>query len=210
MKLYTYWRSQATFRVRIALNLKGLHAQPVELDILKGDQFRDEYRQLNPQMAVPTLIDDDGSPPLTQSLAILEYLEERYPTPPLLPAGFRDRAYARALALALAADAHPFVTPRVRGYLERELHADRPAVIKWMLHWMMAGLATVEANLARDPRTAEFCIGNAPTLADLCLVPHIVSAKIFPDFDFSPYPTAMRIFERCMSLDAFRSVAPAR
>ena len=209
MKLYTYWRSQATFRVRIAMNLKGLEAETVELDILKGDQFTDQYRRLNPQAVVPSLIDGEG-PPLVQSLAILEYLEERYPEPALLPKDLRDRAYVRALALTLAADTHPFVTPRVRKYLEHELHVDAAARLQWMVHWMHAGLRAVEAHLVRDGRHGRCCFGDRPTMADLCLVPHIRSAQIAPDFDFAPYPIAMRIFEHCMSLDAFCSVAPAR
>lgn len=209
MKLYTYWRSQAAFRVRVALNLKELRADTIELDILKGDQSGDEYRKLNPQMVVPTLLDGEG-PPLVQSLAILEYLEERYPEPPILPKDLRDRAYVRALAQALAADAHPFITPRVRNYLEHELNIDAPSRVKWMLHWMHAGLRTVEAHLSRDGRHGRCCLGDTPTIADLCLVPHIRSAQIAPDFDFSPYPISMRIFEHCMALTAFRSVAPAR
>jgi maleylacetoacetate isomerase len=209
MKLYTYWRSQATFRVRIALNLKRVSAETIELDILKGEQFSDQYRRLNPQTVVPSLIDGNG-PPLVQSLAILEYLEERFPDPPLLPRDLRDRAYVRALALTLAADAHPFVTPRVRSYLENELHVDAPGRLRWMLHWMHAGLRAVETHLARDGRHGRNCLGDEPTMADLCLIPHVRSAQIAPDFDFAPYPIAMRIFEHCMSLDAFRSVAPAR
>ena len=207
MKLYAYWRSQATFRVRVALNLKGLKTETIELDIIKGEQFVDEYRQLNPQMAVPTLLDGEG-PPFVQSLAIVEYLEERYPKPPLLPKDLRDRAYVRALAQSLAADAHPFVTPRVRKYLEHELHIDAPGRTRWMMHWMREGLRTVEAQLARDGRHSGCCLGDTPTMADLCLVPHIRSAQIAPDFDFTPYPISMRIFEHCMSLEAFRSVAP--
>jgi hypothetical protein len=123
MKLYTYWRSQASFRVRIALRLKGVIAETVSLDLLKGDQFDASYRTLNPEMVVPTLLDGEG-PPLVQSLAILEYLEEKYPQPPLLPMDLRARAHVRGLAQMLAIDAHPFIVPRVRKYLEQELHLD--------------------------------------------------------------------------------------
>src|SRR5262249_5973223 len=121
MKLYTYWRSQASYRVRIALRLKGIAAETVSLDLLKGDQLDPAYRALNPEMVVPTLLDGEG-PPLVQSLAIIEYLEERYPQPPLMPADVRARAHVRALAQMLAADAHPFIVPRVRKYLDEKLH----------------------------------------------------------------------------------------
>ena len=124
MKLFTYWRSQAAYRVRIALGLKGLAAEKVTLDLLAGDQFAADYHKLNPEGVVPTLIDDEGAPPLVQSLAILEYLDEKYPEPPLLPRELRARAHARALAQMVAMDAHPFIVPRVRKYLEEELHLD--------------------------------------------------------------------------------------
>jgi maleylacetoacetate isomerase len=209
MQLYTYWRSQAAFRVRIALRLKGLDAELLPLDLLKGDQHAQGYRELNPQMAVPTLIAEDGTR-LVQSLAILEYLDERHPEPPLLPRAASARAHVRALALALAADAHPFVTPRVRSYLDKELGLDGARVLQWMQHWMASGLRTVEAELARDPRTGSFCLGEEPTLADLCLVPHVTACKMFPSFDFAPYPTTLRIHEHCMSLAAFRAAAPTQ
>ena len=208
MKLYSYWRSQATFRVRIALNLKGLKPDTtIELDLLKGDQHASDYRELNPQMAVPTLI-EGNNPPLVQSLAILEYLEERYPEPPILPRDPYERAYVRALALTLAADAHPFVVPRVRSYLEKEMHVDGPSLLKWLLHWMSTGLSVFETHLAQHKRAGRFCLGDKPTIADLCLVPHVTSAKIFPAFDFSPYPLSMRIFDQCMMLEPFRAAAP--
>jgi maleylacetoacetate isomerase len=209
MKLYTYWRSQAAFRVRIALKLKGVDAELATIDILKGDQFTDSYRALNPEMVVPTLIDGEG-PPLVQSLAILEYLEEKYPNPPLLPNDFRARAHVRALAQTLAADTHPFLVPRVRKYLEEELRVDEPTRIKWLLHWVKTGFQTIEAQLARDPRTGRFCCADSPTFADICLVPHVLTAKIFPNFDTAPFPTVMRIFQNCMTLDAFVYAQPAR
>ena len=136
MKLYTYWRSQASFRVRIALRLKGLVAETTSLDLLKGDQLDPSYRMLNPEMVVPTLLDGDG-PPLMQSLAILEYLEEKYPQSPILPVDLRARAHVRGLAQILAMDAHPFIVPRVRKYLEQELHLDEPARMKWLRHCSM-------------------------------------------------------------------------
>ena len=188
MKLYTYWRSQASFRVRIALRLKGLAAETVSLDLLKGDQFDPAYRELNPEMVVPTLLDGDG-PPVMQSLAILEYLEEKYPQSPLLPEDFRARAHVRGLAQMLAMDAHPFIVPRVRKYFERELHLDEPTRMKWLRHWLDLGSRTIEDVLARDPRTGRFCWGDRPTIADICLVAHLTSAKMLCDSDPAPYPT---------------------
>jgi maleylacetoacetate isomerase/maleylpyruvate isomerase len=193
MKLYTYWRSQASYRVRIALRLKGLVAEMISLDLLKGDQFDATYRALNPEMVVPTLIDGDG-PPLVQSLAILEYLGEKYPQSPLLPADLHARAHARGLAQMLAMDAHPFIVPRVRKYLEQELHLEEPARMRWLTHWLDAGSRAIEDVLARDPRTGRFCCGDHPTSADICLVAHLTSAKMLCDRSPAPYPTARRIF----------------
>ena len=209
MKLYTYWRSQASFRVRIALRLKGLVAEMVSLDLLKGDQFDPAYRALNPEMVVPTLLDGDG-PPVMQSLAILEYLEEKYPQSPLLPEDFRARAHVRGLAQMLAMDAHPFIVPRVRKYLERELHLDEPTRMKWLRHWLDLGSRTIEDVLARDPRTGRFCWGDRPTIADICLVAHLTSAKMLCDSDPAPYPTARRIFDACMQIEAFALEHPLR
>jgi maleylacetoacetate isomerase len=209
MKLYTYWRSQASFRVRIALRLKGLAAETVPLDLLKGDQFAATYRKLNPEMVVPTLLDGDG-PPLRQSLAIIEFLEEKHPHPPLLPSDLRARAHVRALAQMLAVDAHPFIVPRVRKYLEQELRLDEPARMKWLAHWLDAGTRAVEDVLARDPRTGRFCCGDLPTVADICLVAHLTSAKMLCDRDPAPYPTARRILDACMQIEAFALEHPLR
>src|SRR6476660_9459703 len=203
MKLDTYWRSQASYRVRIALRLKGSIVEMVSLDLLKGDQFEATYRALNPEMVVPTLIDDDG-PPLVQSLAILEYLDEKYPQPPLLPAD------VRGLAQMLAMDAHPFIVPRVRKYLEQELHLDEPAQMKWLAHWLDAGSRAIEDVLARDQRTGRFCCGDHPTIADICLVAHLTSAKMLCDLSPTPYPTARRIFSACMEIEAFAVEHPLR
>jgi maleylacetoacetate isomerase len=209
MKLYTYWRSQAAYRVRIALRLKGIEPELIAIDILKGDQFSSDYRALNPEMVVPTLIDGDA-PPLVQSLAILEYLEEKYPQPPLLPRDLGARAHARALAHTLAVDAHPFVVPRVRKYLEQELRADEPARLKWLRHWMDEGLRAFETLLVRDRRTGRYCCGDAPTIADICLAAHVTSAMAFPDHDAARYPTAQRIFQACMQLEAFSATHPSK
>jgi len=194
MKLYTYWRSQASYRVRIALRLKGLVAEVVSLDLLKGDQFEATYRAINPEMVVPTLIDGDG-PPLVQSLAIPD---------------LRTRAHVRGLAQMLAMDAHPFIVPRVRKYLEQELHLDEPARMKWLTHWLDAGSRSIEDVLVRDPRTGHFCCGDHPTIADICLVAHLTSAKMLCDRSPAPYPTARRIFNACMDLEAFAVEHPLR
>jgi maleylacetoacetate isomerase len=209
MKLYTYWRSQASFRVRIALRLKGIAAETVSLDLLKGDQFDKAYRALNSEMVVPTLIDGEG-PPLAQSLAIIEYLEEKYPQPPLLPGDIRARAHVRALAQMLAADAHPFVVPRVRNYLHEELGLDEVARLKWLRHWLEAGSRAVEDVLARDPRTGRFCCGERPGIADICLVAHLTSVKMLCECDPDSYPTARRILDTCMQIEAFALEHPLR
>jgi maleylacetoacetate isomerase len=210
MKLFTYWRSQAAFRVRIALRVKGIAIEKVSLDLLKGDQFAVDYQKLNPESVVPTLIDDEAAPPLTQSLAILEYLDEKYPDPPLLPVELRARAHARALAQMVAMDAHPFIVPRVRKYLEDELHVDEAARAKWVRHWLDAGSDAIEAVLARDLRTGKFCVGDQVTVADICLAAHLTSAKLFGGRDPSDYPTAGRIYANCMAIDAFAAEHPLR
>jgi maleylacetoacetate isomerase len=209
MKLFTYWRSQAAFRVRIALGLKGLRTETITLDLLAGDQFADDYQKLNPEGVVPTLIDGAG-PPLVQSLAILEYLDEAYPDPPLLPKELRARAHARALAQMVAMDAHPFIVPRVRKYLEQELRLDEAARATWVRHWLDAGSRAIEAVLARDPRTGRFCVGDQVTVADICLAAHLTSAKLFGGRDPNDYPVAGRIYANCMAIEAFAAEHPLR
>jgi len=209
MKLYSYWRSQASFRVRIALRLKGLVAETISLDLLKGDQFEAAYRTLNPEMVVPTLLDGEG-PPLVQSLAILEYLEEKHPQPPLLPVDLRARAHVRGLAHILAIDVHPFIVPRVRKYLEQELHLDESTRMNWLRHWLDLGSRSIEEVLARDPRTGRFCCGDQLTIADICLVAHLTSAKMLCNSDPASYPTAQRILDGCMQIEAFALEHPLR
>lgn len=206
VKLYSFWRSQATYRVRITMRLKGLKAELVTLDLLKGDQFDASYRAVNPEAVVPSLIDGDG-PVLTQSLAILEYLDEKYPPPPLLPKDLRERAYVRALGQMLAMDAHPLVVPRVRKYLEEELKLDEPARNKWQRHWMELACDAFEHTLARDKRTGKFCFGDSITIADCCLVPHVTNMKMLGT-DMARYPTMARIFDTCMQLEAFSAEQP--
>lgn len=208
MKLYSFWRSQATYRVRIALRLKNLAMRLVTLDLLKGEQFDAAYRAVNPEAVVPSLVDGDG-PVLTQSLAILEYLEEKYPQPPLLPKDLHARAHVRALGQMLAMDAHPLVVPRVRKYLEEELKLDEPTRNKWQRHWMELACEAFETVLARDPRTGKYCVGNDITIADCCLVPHMTNMKMLGT-DLSNYPTMARIFDTCMELEAFAAEQPMK
>ena len=207
MQLYTFWRSQAAFRVRIALALKGLEVEMVYVDLFKGAQAAPAYRKLNPAMLLPTLVDGAG-PPLVQSLAIIEYLEEAYPDPPLLPKNPRDRAHVRALAHAVAVDAHPFVVPRVRNYLKKEFHVDERREMQWLQHWLDTATGVIEKMLSNDPRTGRFCFGNAPGLADACLIPHMASAQMLHGCAFDDHPTAKRIFNECMQLSAFAGAHP--
>ena len=207
MQLYSFWRAQAPFRVRIVLGLKRIEVEMVYVDLVRTEQSAPAYRKLNPSMLLPTLIDGNG-PPLVQSLAIIEYLEEVHPDPPLLPKAPRDRAHVRALAQTVATDAHPLVVPRVRNYLQHELHADEASRMRWMQHWLDSATGLIEQMLANDARTGRFCCGDRPGLADACLIPHMWSAQILYDFDFSPYPTVQRIFDECMKLAAFTAAHP--
>jgi maleylacetoacetate isomerase len=209
VKLFTYWRSQASYRVRIALALKGLEAELVTLDLLKGDQFVEDYRALNPEMVVPTLVEGDH-PPLSQSLAILEFLDEQHPKPALLPADAYGRARVRALAQVVAMDAHPFIVPRVRKYLEHELGLPEPTRNAWLAHWLNTASQAVETMLAHDTRTGRYCHGDHVTIADICLVAHLTSAAMLCGLEVEAYPTAARIFNACMQLDAFARTHPLR
>lgn len=211
MKLYSYFRSSASYRVRIALNLKGLPYDLVSVHLLKngGEQFTPEYRTLNPDALIPALIDDSiaGGAALTQSLAIIEYLDETHPQPPLLPTAPVDRAYVRSIALSIACEIHPLNNLRVLRYLKRELKVSEEDKDAWYRHWCEQGLAALETTLARDPRVGTFCHGETPTLADCCLVPQIANAQRL-NCDLSSMPTIMRINDACLSLDAFIKAAP--
>ena len=207
MKLYTYFRSQASFRVRIALNLKGIAREDSFLHLEKGDQFSAEYRAINPQMVVPTLIDGDIK--LLQSLAILEYLDERYPEPPLLPADPVARAWVRGLALINVADSHPLIVPRVRHYLTDVLKISEEQRLTWIQHWLRAGLEAMEALLAEHPSSESFCHGAWPTIADICLVTQVTPATTF-NLPLDPYPRVMRVFDTCMAIPAFADAHPAK
>jgi maleylacetoacetate isomerase len=209
VKLYTYYRSQASFRVRIALNLKGLARDDVFLHLEKGDQFAADYRALNPQMVVPTLI--DGETKLFQSLAILEYLDEKYPEPPLLPPhhDLAARAWVRGLAQINIADSHPLIVPRIRHYLTDDLHLSQEQLHGWIARWLSAGLAAMETLLAEHPESGSFCHGTGPTLADICLVTQVTPARTF-GLDLTSYPRVMHIHDNCLAMPAFAAAHPSQ
>jgi maleylacetoacetate isomerase len=206
MKLYTYFRSSAAFRVRIALNLKGLAYEPAFVHLAKGEHRAPAYGAVNPQALLPTL--EDGGRLLTQSLAILEYLEETHPAPPLLPKDPVERARVRSLAMFVACEIHPVNNLRVLQHLKRALGQSEEQVNAWYRHWIGDGLAKLEADLAR-PGTGMYCHGNLPTIADCCLVPQVFNAQRY-QCDTAPYPTVMRVFAACMELDAFDRAQPAK
>lgn len=205
MKLYNAWRSSASFRVRIALNLKGLLFEYVPVHLVKGEQFAQAFSSLNPSQLVPVLEHEGHA--LTQSLAIIEYLEEKYPQPPLLPHDPLERAYVRSVALAIACEIHPLNNLRVLNHLRDALKLDKSAIADWYRHWCDEGLAAFERQLA-DAATGRFCHGDLPTMADACLVPQIFNARRF-ETNVERYPTVMRIFDECMALEAFRKAEPS-
>lgn len=207
MKLHTYFRSSAAFRVRIALNLKGLAYEAAYVHLPRGEHRQPDYAALNPQALLPTL-EDEGRQ-LTQSLAIIEYLEETRPQPPLLPKDPIGRARVRSLALLVACEIHPLNNLRVLQQLKRALGQSEEQVNAWYRHWIADGLAKLEAQLARTGGTGRYCHGDAPTLADCCLVPQIFNAQRY-QCDTTAYSTTMRIFAECMKLDAFERAQPAR
>jgi maleylacetoacetate isomerase len=208
MKLYGYWRSLATCRVRIALNLKGAYYEEVPVDLMRGDQHSESYRALNPQAVLPSLvIDDDG--PLFQSMAILEYIEETYQEPPLLPVDPRGRARVRGLAQIIVSDTHPLIVPRVREFLEKDLGVDEAGRNKWIRNWVLNGLEAVEAQLVKETDTGLYCHGSIPSIADICLASQVFGAQLF-GFDTASVPTVMRIHAHCMKLEAFDHAQPLK
>ncbi len=210
MKLYGFWRSLATYRVRVAMALKGVHAEEISIDLLKGKQHTDEYKAVNPQGVVPALILDDDGPPLFQSLAILEYLEETRPQPPLLPRDPRGRARVRGLALIAAADGHPLITPRIRIYLEKELKVEEARRNLWLAHWTLTALEAIEGHLAKDKETGRYCHGDSLTLADICLASQVIGALAYFNCDTSGVPTVMRVYNECMKEKAFADAHPLK
>src|SRR5881409_2686963 len=189
MKLYGFWRSLATYRVRAALALKGIEVEQISINLLQGKQHAEEYKAINPQSVVPALVIDGG--------------------PPLLPKDPRGRARVRGLAQIVVSDGHPLVVPRIRGYLERELHQDEPARNKWLAHWTATALEALEAHLAKEKETGRFCHGDSPTLADICLASQVFGAKFF-NVGTEDVPTVMRIFGECTKIDAFDRSQPLK
>jgi maleylacetoacetate isomerase len=205
MKLFGFFRSSAAFRVRIALNLKGLAYEDAFIHLRRGDQRGGDYLAVNPQGLVPAL-EIDGKT-LTQSMAIVEYLDETHPHPPFLPPAPADRAHVRALAAIVACDIHPINNLRVLRYLSRPLGHDQAAIENWYNHWIAAGFEAFERLVAADRSTSEFCAGDRPGLADIALVPQVVNSERYR-LDLSPYPTLARIHANCMKLDAFAAAHP--
>ena len=209
MRLYDYFRSSAAYRVRIALNVKGIVPdERTYVHLRMGSQRAQDYLALNPQGLVPALELDDGSV-LAQSLAIIEYLDETHPEPPLLPADPVARARVRAIALSIACEIHPLNNLRVLNYLIGTMGVSREQKDGWYRYWIDVGFEALEKTLARDAATGRFCHGDAPTLADICLVPQMANARRF-EIDLSPYPTLIRIESACNALPAFAQAAPAR
>jgi len=209
LRLFSYWRSSAAYRVRIGLNLKGLPYDLAPVHLLRdgGEQHKAEFRSANPQGLVPVL--EHGQRMLRQSMAILEYLDEVWPEPPLFPATARDRQRVRALAQVIACDVHPLNNLRVLQYFEREWHVPQPERDEWVRHWICDGLDAFEAMLADHPSTGDFCDGMVPTVADCCLVPQLYNARRF-GIDIARFPTIQRIEAACLALPAFDAARPER
>ena len=208
MKIFSFWRSLATYRVRIALNLKGIVPDEViEVNLMKGEQRADAFRAVNPMMAIPALVDGEG-PAMFESLAIIEYLDETHPNPPLLPKDARGRARVRGLAQIVACDSHPLIVPRVREYLEHELALDEPTRMAWCRHWHTRALTALEAHLG-GKETGRFAHGDQVTLADICLASQAAGAKFF-NVDLAPFPNFARIAEACQKIDAFARAHPLK
>jgi maleylacetoacetate isomerase len=213
-ELFSYWRTSATYRVRVALNLKGMAAHEHDVDIDAGEQRGEAFLKINPMGAIPALVDHgaDGaaaSAPLTQSLAILEYLDEIHPAPALLPADALGRARVRSLAQMLAADTHPMVTPRVKKYLTTAGGFDDAAWRAWQVQWFGTGMRALEQRLAGEAGTGRFCHGDVPTLADICLASIVVVMRVFK-VEVAGTPTVDRIMAECEALEAFAKADPRR
>jgi maleylacetoacetate isomerase/maleylpyruvate isomerase len=210
-ELFSFWRTSATYRVRVAFRLKGLQPQEHNINLDAGEQRSAAFLQINPMGAIPALIDHGpGQPatPLTQSLAILEFLDETHPTPPLLPTDVHGRARVRSLAAMLAADTHPLITPRVKKYLTTAGGFDDAAWRAWQTHWFSTGLQALEQRLASEPETGLYCHGDTVTMADICLASLIAVMRVFK-IEVDGIPTVLRIVASCEQLDAFALSAPA-
>ena len=204
IKIYGFWRSIASFRVRVALRLKGLSFEEVPIDILSGEQFKPEYEAVNAECVVPTFIHNGHS--ILQSLPIIEYLDDIQPKPRLIPEDAKERAYARSLALMTIADAHPLVVPRVRNHLAKTFGADAKAIEDWGKHWTTEGLATYERLLARRA-PAPFALGAEPGLADICIAGQVVGAH-FLKLELGAFPAVAGLADRCFSMPAFATSHP--
>jgi maleylpyruvate isomerase len=209
MKLYTFFRSSASYRVRIALNLKGLAYESIPIHLRRGggEQFSETYKAVHPQALVPAL--EDQGRILTQSLAIMEYLEERCPKPPLLPADAADRALVRSMALIVACEIHPIQNLRVLVYLKNDLQQSDEDLNRWARHWIDLGLSALQQLVSAGPKPGKFCFGDTPTLADICLVPQLANARRF-GCDLSVYPKLLQIETACNALSAFADAAPEK
>jgi len=209
LKLFSFWRSIATFRVRIALNLKGIVPDEiVDIDLLKGKQREDAFRAVNPQMLIPALI-EDGGPVMFQSMAIMEYLEETRPQPPLLPRDPRGRARVRGLCQIAVSEAHPMSVPRTRNYLTQVLKLDQAQLLEWIRHWQKEALQAYETHLTNGSGSGRYCHGDAITLADICLAGQAVGSGFF-DVDVKAYPAVSRIVDRCFENEAFAKAHPLK
>ena len=211
-ELFSFWRTSATYRVRVAFNLKGVQPREHNVNLDAGEQRSTAFLEINPMAAIPALVDHGPGQPgtaLTQSLAILEFLDETYPTPALLPADAHGRARVRSLAALLAADTHPLITPRVKKYLTTAGGFDDAAWRAWQIHWFSAGLQAFEQRLAAEPDTGTFCHGETPTLADICLASILVVMRVFK-IEVADIPTLHRIMAACEALPAFAAADPAR
>jgi len=208
LKLYTFFRSSAAFRARIALNLKGLAYEPIFVHLRKAGQRSPDYLKLNPEGLVPLLVTDGLV--ISQSLAIIEYLDETHPVPPFLPATPAARARVRSLAEVVACDIHPINNARVLRYLTNELKVSEEGMATWYRHWIDLGLDSLEVRLDRERESGKFCHGDSPGLADICLVPQLFNAMRFDKDPLTRRPTLKRIFEACMSLDAFDRAQPEK
>ena len=204
MRLHTFFRSSAAYRVRIALNLKGVPCEMMPVHLRRSEQHADAYRKLSPMGLVPTL--EDGGAVINQSMAIIQYLEETYPTPSLLPDNPADRAHVRAIAFTIACDIHPLQNLRVLQYLMRNVGLTQEQTDEWFRHWVSQGLLAVEKMV--KPKSGKFCFGDAPGLADVCLVPQLANARRV-NTDLSQMPTLLRIEENCQALEAFQRAAPS-
>ena len=207
MKLYSYWRSSAAYRVRIALNLKGLDYEVIPVHLLKqgGEQHHPEYLSINPQAIIPTLVDGDVT--LGQSLAIMDYLEAKHPQPSLYPEGIVERAFTQQVALTVACDIHPLNNLRILKYLKHGLSQDDESRDAWYHYWIRAGFAAIEQMLKNRNHQGPYCLGQQVTLADACLVPQVYNARRF-GVPMGDFPVLARIEQACMELETFRQAAP--